>query len=149
MTADTPRDPLAVVVHAIFDEIGWFDSDCADWQSDTEYVKYADDVATRLRERGVTLDATRPSGDEALLHHEPDTICPICRYVQEHLKVGAPLATPSSAPDVEGLARVQRYTITVDESPLPYMELDPEGRWCLFDEIAALRDSRSTPDPLA
>ncbi len=47
------------------------------------------------------------------------------------------------------LTNVQRYTLTTDRYAVtPYMELDPDGRYCLFDEAeSAILAARPEADP--
>jgi hypothetical protein len=109
MTDDTPRDPLAALLH---DESVRLDNVASStthhWCSNGHMGHFAA-LAARLRERGVTLDATRPSGDEALraaaqalldLDQSDDWSLDAEGDAKAALRTA--LATPSSAPDVEG-----------------------------------------------
>jgi hypothetical protein len=61
---DTPRDPLAALLHKDLCDDGHEPG------SPSESGYQCTLLAARLRDAGVTLDATRPSGDEALRDDE-------------------------------------------------------------------------------
>jgi hypothetical protein len=100
---DTPRDPLAALLHKDLCDDGHEPG------SPSESGYQCTLLAARLRDAGVTLDATRPSGDEALraaaqalldLDQSDDWSLDAEGDAKAALRTA--LATPSSAPDVEG-----------------------------------------------
>jgi hypothetical protein len=131
MTDDTPRDPLAALLAEF--EVADVDDDPT-----ILFAGNADELAALLR---VTLDATRPNGDETLRAAAQ-------AVVDHYVEVGgdyidalrAALATPSSAPDVEGLTGVDHWdTVRLEVDGIRVRDYDDE----LWVSLRDLRDSRS------